>query len=104
MLSSAEAKQIFSRRCARPCSRNHRLGGTGKIQPVRRCIETHQGDNDTILWLDARTEETGRSSFERCCHALILPVKASADQSLVQDAPPVQAVLQCLHIRMAEQK
>ena len=80
------------------------LGGMGKTQLVLRYIKRYEEDYDTILWLDARSDETVRSSFERCCRALLLPVDTSAGQGLVQDAPPVQAVLQWLRKRPVEQK
>jgi tetratricopeptide (TPR) repeat protein len=75
------------------------LGGTGKTQLVLRYIEEHEKDYDTILWIDVRSEETARSSYERCCRALGLPVEAPLSDGLLQDMPSVQAVLSWLRSR-----
>ncbi|KAM0691630.1 hypothetical protein Q7P36_007829 [Cladosporium allicinum] len=75
------------------------LGGTGKTQLVLRYIEEHEKDYDTILWIDVRSEETARSSYERCCRALGLPVEAPLSDRLLQDMPSVQAVLSWLRSR-----
>ena len=75
------------------------LGGTGKTQLVLRYIEEHEEEYSAILWIDARSEETARSSYERCRRALRLPVEASARAGSLQEAPPVQAVLQWLQSR-----
>ena len=80
------------------------LGGTGKTQLVLRYVRTHENEYDTILWLDGRSEETVRSSFERCCHALGLPVGSQSSQCLLRGAPPVQTVLQWLRGRGLEEK
>nr|POE53442.1 nephrocystin-3 [Quercus suber] len=79
------------------------LGGTGKTQLVLRYLEKHEHEYDTILWLDARSLETVRSSFERCRHALGLS-ENGASQAMLQDTPTVQAVLQWLRGRLPEQK
>jgi hypothetical protein len=52
------------------------LGGTGKPHLVLRYIEGHEEEYDIILWLDVRSAETTRSSYERCCRTLGLPVEA----------------------------
>lgn len=75
------------------------LGGTGKTQLVLRYLQKHQEEYDTVLWLDVRSVETARSSFERCCRALSLKVEASLGDGPLQDVPPVQAVLSLLRAR-----
>jgi tetratricopeptide (TPR) repeat protein len=80
------------------------LGGTGKTQLVLRYIEEHEAEYDAILWIDVRTEETARSSYERCCRVLGLPVEASADNKSLQDVPCVQAVLTWLRTRTDKKK
>jgi predicted ATP-dependent serine protease len=75
------------------------LGGTGKTQLVLRYIEEHEKDYDTVLWIDVRSEETTRSSYERCCRALGLPVEATLNDGQLQDVPSVQAVLSWLRGR-----
>ena len=52
------------------------LEGTGKTQLVLRYIEEHEREYDAVLWIDVWSEETARSSYERCCLALGLPVEA----------------------------
>lgn len=51
------------------------LGGTGKTQLVLRYIEEHEGNCDTVFWIDLRSAETTLSSYERCCRVLGLPVE-----------------------------
>jgi hypothetical protein len=72
------------------------LGGTGKTQLVLRYIEEHEGDYDTVLWIDVRSEETARSSYERCCRTAGLPIEAATGDVPLQDIPAVQAVLSWL--------
>lgn len=78
------------------------LGGTGKTQLVLHYIEEHEEEYDTILWIDVRSEDTTRSSYERCCRALCLPIEAPTVDVLLQDVPAVQAVL--LWLRSEDQK
>jgi hypothetical protein len=68
------------------------LGGTGKTQLVLRYIECHEKEYDTVLWIDVRSVETTRSSYERCCRTLGLPVEAPIGHRALQDMPAVQAV------------
>lgn len=75
------------------------LGGTGKTQLVLRYIEEHEKDYNTVLWIDVRSEETARSSYERCCRELGLPVEDAAGDGPLQDVPAVQAVLSWLRGR-----
>jgi hypothetical protein len=75
------------------------LGGTGKTQLVLRYIQRHQEQYDTVLWLDVQSVETVRSSFERCCRALGLPVEATLSDGPLQDVAPVHAVLSWLRDR-----
>ena len=72
------------------------LGGTGKTQLVLRYIEEHEKDYDTVLWIDARSEETARSSYERCCRTAGLPIEATTGDVPLQGIPAVQAVLSWL--------
>lgn len=69
------------------------LRGTGKTQLVLRYIEDHEEEYNTILWLDARSEETARLSYERCCGELGLSGGAATTGERLQDVPSVQAVL-----------
>jgi GTPase SAR1 family protein len=80
------------------------LGGAGKTQLVLRYLQKHQEEYDTVLWLDVRSEETARSSYERCCRALDLKVEASLGDGPLQDVPPVQAVLSLLRARGEEKR
>lgn len=80
------------------------LGGTGKTQLVLHYIEEHDAEYDPILWIDVRDKEVARSSFERCCRALGLPVEPSPDERSLQDVPCVQAVLSLLRVRATENK
>lgn len=75
------------------------LGGTGKTQLVLRYHEEHEKEYDTVLWIDVRSEETTRSSYERCCRELGLPVEATLRNGQLQDVPAVQAVLSWLRGR-----
>lgn len=70
-------------------------GGTGKTQLVLRFVEEHEEEYDIILWIDAQTEETTRSSYERCCRALDLPVDDSPADA-PQDLPCLHLVLSML--------
>ncbi|KAK4950146.1 hypothetical protein LTR10_011123 [Elasticomyces elasticus] len=80
------------------------LGGTGKTQLVLRYIEEHENDYDCILWIDARSEETARSSFERCCRDIGLSVEQASGPGGMQDIPAVQAVLRWLRSRATTQR
>lgn len=71
-------------------------GGTGKTQLVLRFIEEHEEKYDVILWVDAENERAARSSYERCCRALCLPVGDSTAEGPLKDLPCVQAVLSLL--------
>jgi tetratricopeptide (TPR) repeat protein len=75
------------------------LGGTGKTQLVLRYIEEHEEEYDTILWIDVRSEETARASYERCCRKLGLQVEAVLSERPLQDVPSVQLVLSWLRDR-----
>jgi hypothetical protein len=75
------------------------LGGTGKTQLVLRYIEEHEEEYDTVLWIDVRSEETARASYERCCRELRLPVEDALSNGPLQDVPAVQSVLSWLRSR-----
>jgi len=69
------------------------IGGAGKTQLARHYIETQKEEYDTIFWLDARSKETARSSYEQCCAKLgLVTGPTKSDQSL-EDSPAVRAVL-----------
>jgi len=72
------------------------LGGTGKTQLVLRYIEERQENYDTIFWIDVQSEETARSSYERCCRMAGLPIEAATDDVPLHYTPAVQAVLSWL--------
>jgi hypothetical protein len=73
----------------------------GKTQLVLHYIEKRY---NTIFWIDVRSEETARSSYERCCRVLGLPVDPSSDNKLLQDTPYVQAVLTWLRAQTDDDK
>ncbi|PSN58820.1 hypothetical protein BS50DRAFT_344740, partial [Corynespora cassiicola Philippines] len=76
------------------------LGGAGKTQLALKYAESHRTEYNPILWIDARDEESVRSSYERCASELELPVDRGATQSAkLADAPAVQAVLRWLRAR-----
>ena len=54
--------------------------------------------------VDVRSEETARSSYERCCRALCLPVEVSTANRSLQDVPYVQSVLLLLQNSALEEK
>ena len=72
------------------------LGGTGKTQLVLRYIEEHEEEYDTVLWIDVRSEETTRSSYERLCRTAGLPIEAATGDVPLGEIPAVQAVLSWL--------
>jgi len=80
------------------------LGGTGKTQLVLRYIEEHEDEYNSVLWVDVRSKETTRSSYERCCRELGLPVEAALDCGLLQDEPSVQGMLSWLRGRGEDQR
>ncbi|KAJ2992303.1 hypothetical protein NUW58_g2211 [Xylaria curta] len=80
----------------------HGLGGTGKTQLVLRYVETYRKRYDLILWIDARSAATVRSSFFRSAQALELPVRAYGSPSDIvslKDDLAVNAVLDRLRKR-----
>ncbi|KAH6653678.1 hypothetical protein BKA67DRAFT_660234 [Truncatella angustata] len=78
------------------------LGGTGKTQLALRYAERHKLRYDTILWIDARSEATIRSSFQRCARELKLLTETYStvpDLVALKDDPPVRIVLSWLQNR-----
>jgi hypothetical protein len=76
------------------------LGGTGKTQLALRYVQEHKEDYDPILWIDARDQETTRSSFVRCAAELQLQVNTASNKgSSLTDSVAVQAVLRWLRDR-----
>jgi NB-ARC domain len=76
------------------------LGGTGKTQLALKYVKDHEDKYNPILWIDARDEETVRSSFERCVTELQLSVDRTQRQgSALADSAIVQAVVRWLRDR-----
>ncbi len=76
------------------------LGGTGKTQLALKYVEDHKDEYNPILWIDAKDEDSVRSSFERCASELKLSVdRTQAQGSSLPDSPTVQAVLRWLYNR-----
>ncbi|KAF2003883.1 hypothetical protein P154DRAFT_519784 [Amniculicola lignicola CBS 123094] len=76
------------------------LGGTGKTQLALKYVEDHRDEYNPILWIDAKDEDSVRSSFERCASELQLSVDRTQNQgSSLPDSLVVQAVLQWLRSR-----
>ena len=69
-----------------------------------RYIEGHEEEYDTILRIDARSAETTRLSYERCCRTLGLRIEAPLSDGALQDLPVVQAVLSWLRSRDADKR
>ena len=78
----------------------HGLGGTGKSQLALKYAETHRKELNPILWIDAKDEESVRSSFGRCACQLGLQIEQIIDQtSKLRDSPVVTAVRRWLRER-----
>ena len=75
------------------------LGGTGKTQLVLHHIQEHEDRYETILWINAQTEETARSSYECCRNALGLSVQPPSNSTTAKNDPSVLAVLEWLQKR-----
>jgi hypothetical protein len=80
------------------------LGGMGKTQLVLRYIEAHKTLYDRVLWLDVHSQETTRSSFERCCRQLGLPIDRRTEAHTLQDSDSVRTVLRWLFCRKEGQE
>ncbi|KAJ5454948.1 hypothetical protein N7530_012717 [Penicillium desertorum] len=78
----------------------HGLGGAGKSQLALKYAESNAGRYNPILWIDATSEETVRSSFIRCAAEIGLPDEQNKQQSaaLVDDRV-IQGVLRWLRDR-----
>ncbi len=76
------------------------LGGAGKTQLALDFVETHKTAYNPIFWLDAKSAETVRSSFDRCSRelGLIVDQTVTSGSSLI-DSSTVQGVLTWLHRR-----
>ncbi|KAJ5902856.1 hypothetical protein N7495_003384 [Penicillium taxi] len=78
----------------------HGLGGAGKSQLALKYAESHTDRYNPVLWIDAISEETVRSSFIRCVTNLGLPdEKGNNDSLLLKDDRVIQSVLQWLRDR-----
>ncbi|KAH7190668.1 hypothetical protein BKA60DRAFT_613127 [Fusarium oxysporum] len=78
------------------------LGGAGKTQLALRYVERHKLHYDPILWIDARSQETIRSSFQRCARDLKLlneTYSAMPNLAALRDDPAVRVVLSWLQNR-----
>jgi hypothetical protein len=80
------------------------LGGMGKTQLVLRYIEAHKTLYDRVLWLDVQSQETTRSSFERCRRQLGLPIDRRTEAHTLQDLDSVRTVLRWLSCRKEGQE
>ena len=80
------------------------LGGSGKTQLVLHYLQEHEDKYNAILWIDARNEETARSSFVRCCRALGSGGRRATDRGRLHDAEAVQSTLQWLRGRGPKQE
>jgi hypothetical protein len=70
-----------------------------------RYVEDHRKEYGPIFWIDARSPETVRSSFELCAAALLLPVdKASGQAAFLEHSPAVVSVLRWLRAREESDK
>lgn len=78
----------------------HGLGGAGKTQLVLRFIEDHRDQYSPILWIDAKSPETVRLSFDQCAGALRLPTnKDSRPGPTLREWPAIESVHQWLRAR-----
>ena len=68
-------------------------GGSGKSQLVLHHIDTHKDEYSPILWIDAQSADSIRSSLERCCRALDISPRTFAG---VQDSLDVDAYTQAV--------
>jgi hypothetical protein len=80
------------------------LSGMGKTQLVLQYIETHKTLYESVLWLDVHSQETTRSSFERCCRKLGLPIGRRAETQQLQDSVSVRTILRWLSCRKEGQE
>lgn len=80
------------------------IGGAGKTQLARHYIETHEEEYDAIFWLDARSKETARSSYDQCCAKLGLVTGPTKSDQPLEDSPAVRAVLLNLQERSEGKK
>ena len=78
----------------------HGLGGTGKTQLALKYIEEYRDNYDPVLWIDAKSPEAVRSSFERCANAMQLHVDSTPTTGTeLADNRTIQAVLRFLESR-----
>ncbi|KAJ0128650.1 hypothetical protein HZ326_28257 [Fusarium oxysporum f. sp. albedinis] len=78
------------------------LGGAGKTQLALRYVERHKLHYDPILWIDARSQEAIRSSFQRCAQDLKLLTETYStmpNMAALRDDPAVRVVLSWLQNR-----
>ncbi|RKK06379.1 hypothetical protein BFJ68_g17629 [Fusarium oxysporum] len=78
------------------------LGGAGKTQLALRYVERHKLHYDPILWIDARSQEAIRSSFQRCAQGLNLLTETYStvpNMAALRDDPAVRVVLSWLQNR-----
>ncbi|CAK7237004.1 hypothetical protein SBRCBS47491_009829 [Sporothrix bragantina] len=80
------------------------MAGTGKSQLALNFAETHKEQYNPILWIDATSEETVRSSFQRCARALQLKEAApgeSGTATSLYNTASIQRVLEWLSKKAA---
>ncbi|RKL06515.1 hypothetical protein BFJ70_g16994 [Fusarium oxysporum] len=78
------------------------LEGAGKTQLALRYVERHKLHYDPILWIDARSQEAIRSSFQRCAQDLNLLTETYStvpNMAALRDDPAVRVVLSWLQNR-----
>lgn len=68
-------------------------------------VEEHEKEYDAIFWIDARSEETARSSYVRCYRALGLPsCDSGVSPGRLQDEATAQSELAWLRSQEAERR
>ncbi len=83
------------------------LGGTGKTQLVLDYVEKHKAEYDTVVWLNASSDQNLRSSFAVCCEELYLKRStwsSSSSSTRIEDEASVRVALQWFRRRREDQK
>ncbi|OQN95828.1 hypothetical protein B0A48_18113 [Cryoendolithus antarcticus] len=77
-------------------------GAMGKTQLALNFAEKHRDDYDTVLWIDASSAASVKTSFSRCCQALDMPSAIRGDYTAnLGSSPEVTALLVWLESRTA---
>ena len=81
------------------------LGGTGKTQLALKYAEQNRDSHDPVLWIDAKSPEAVRSSFERCAHEMQLHVDSTPTAGTeLADSRTFREVLRSLKARKSSDK